>query len=54
MQLGSVAGEYADKPTTMSYYQVPARILEDVDELTAWARASVRVAARARPHKTRR
>jgi DNA transformation protein len=45
---------YADKPTTMSYYQVPARVLEDADELTAWARASVRVAARAIPRKARR
>jgi DNA transformation protein len=45
---------YADKPMTMSYYQVPARVLEDGDELTAWARASVRVAARATPRKARR
>ena len=37
---------YPSKPTTKpSYYQVPARVLEDSDELTAWARASVRVAA---------
>jgi DNA transformation protein len=33
---------YADTPTTMSYYQVPARVLEDGDELAAWARASAR------------
>ena len=39
---------YADRPTTMSYYPVPAAVLEDGDELAAWARASVRVAARAR------
>jgi DNA transformation protein len=46
---------YADKPMTMSsYYRVPARVLEDGDELTAWARASVRVAARATPRKARR
>jgi DNA transformation protein and related proteins len=45
---------YAYKPMTMSYYQVPARVLEDGDELTAWARASVRVAARATPRKARR
>lgn len=45
---------YADKPMSMSYYQVPARVLEDGDELTAWARASVRVAARATPRKARR
>ena len=38
---------YADKPATMSYYQVPARVFEDSGELTAWAQASIRVAARA-------
>jgi len=40
---------YADKPMIMPYYQVPARVLEDADELTTWARASVRVAARPTP-----
>ena len=45
---------YAGQPTTMSYYQVPARVLEDGDELTAWARTSVRVAAHAKPRKARR
>lgn len=37
---------YADRPMTMSYYQVPAGVLEDSDELAAWARASVRAAER--------
>ncbi len=36
---------YSGKSVNMSYYQVPARVLEDSDELSAWARASVRVAA---------
>ena len=45
---------YADKPMTMSYYQVPAWVLEDADELTKWVGASVRVAAGAAPRKTRR
>jgi DNA transformation protein len=45
---------YADKPMSMSYYQVPARVLEDGDELTVWARASVRAAARVTPRKARR
>ena len=44
---------YLGKPISMSYYQVPARILEDGDELTAWARASVRAAARAIARKPR-
>ena len=44
---------YPGQPTTMSYYQVPARILEDGDALTSWARASVRVAARASGRRSR-
>ena len=39
---------YADKSMTMPYYQVPAGVIEDADELAVWARASVRVAERAR------
>ena len=45
---------YADKPMTMSYYQVPAYVLEDADELAGWVRASVRAAARAARRKARR
>jgi DNA transformation protein len=45
---------YAGRSASMSYYQVPARVLEDRDELTAWARASVRAATRARPRRGRR
>ena len=46
---------YPGKTTPKSsYYQVPARVLEDGDELTAWARASVRVAAGATARKGRR
>jgi len=47
---------YADKAMTMPYYEVPASVLEDGDELAAWARASVRVAERARTRvrRTRR
>src|SRR5579864_8417840 len=32
---------YADRPMSMSYYQVPAAVVEDRDELGAWAQASV-------------
>lgn len=44
---GSVAFQpYKDRPeVSMSYFQVPVEILEDADELVAWARAAVRVAA---------
>lgn len=47
---------YAGQPMSMSYYQVPAGVIEDGDELAAWARASVRVAesARTTPRKARR
>jgi TfoX/Sxy family transcriptional regulator of competence genes len=42
---------YPGKPMTMSYYQVPARVLED---RPTWARASVHVAARTPSRKARR
>ncbi len=44
---GSVAFRpYKDRPeVSMSYFQVPVDILEDADQLVAWARAAVRVAA---------
>jgi DNA transformation protein and related proteins len=45
---------YPGKPMTMSYYQVPVRVIEDRDELTAWARASVHVGARTPSRNTRR
>jgi DNA transformation protein len=37
---------FPDKPSrgTMQYYSVPAAILEDRDELTAWARKAIGVA----------
>jgi DNA transformation protein len=37
---------YADKPQlSMTYYEVPADILEDADECTVWARKSAATAA---------
>jgi DNA transformation protein len=37
---------YKDGPeVSMSYFQVPVDILENADELVAWARAAVRAAA---------
>lgn len=36
------------KPITMSYWLVPEEILEDRDELVAWAEASVAVGRRAK------
>jgi DNA transformation protein len=38
---------FKDKPEfSMSYYQAPADVLEDAEELVRWARASVAVAVR--------
>jgi DNA transformation protein len=52
---------YADRPEhSMSYYQVPADILEDADTLAEWGRRSVRAASvqsagrRRRPTKSPR
>ena len=37
---------FRDKPEySMSYYDVPADVLEDAEELAAWARKSIAVAA---------
>ena len=37
---------YKDRPdVSMSYFQVPADVLEDTDECVPWARAAVRAAA---------
>ncbi len=36
---------YADKPhLSFNYYEVPAHVLEDADELVVWARRSLEVA----------
>ena len=37
---------YENRPTTMQYYEVPASVLEDADELCAWARRAVAAAER--------
>lgn len=42
------------KSISMSYYQVPAEILEDPDELAVWARKAQRVAAAAAAAKVAR
>ena len=41
---------YPNKPhLSMSYYEVPADVLEDADECAAWARRSVAAAAATKP-----
>ena len=37
---------YPDKKTLMSYYEVPADVLEDPDDLIDWARQSLSVAGK--------
>jgi len=36
----------AQRPMTMQYYQVPANVLEDAEELTKWAERAIAVARR--------
>jgi DNA transformation protein len=45
---------YADRPVTMSYYEVPAEVLEDTEELTRWARGALRAAAAGQPREPRK
>ncbi|MHC4215253.1 MAG: TfoX/Sxy family protein [Planctomycetota bacterium] len=35
---------FPDKATVMSYYEIPADVLEDRDELAAWAQRSLNIA----------
>lgn len=44
---------HADRPFTMSYWDVPADVLEDADELLVWARTAIAV-AKAAPVKPRK
>jgi DNA transformation protein len=37
---------YAHRPTTMKYYAVPLEVLESREDIVAWARRSLKVAAR--------
>jgi DNA transformation protein and related proteins len=45
---------YGDDRETMQYYQLPARLLEDVDALRDWVLASLGAAARARQRKMKK
>jgi DNA transformation protein and related proteins len=45
---------FRDKPElAMGYYEVPADVIDDAEELTGWARKAMRVAAAA-PRKAKR
>lgn len=46
---------YQNKPhTSLSYYQVPAEVLEDAEELVAWARAAISAAKTSMDARARR
>lgn len=45
---------YPDRDATMSYYEVPAEVLDDAEALAEWARAALEAARRARAGKRRR
>ncbi len=45
---------FADKPFSMSYWEVPADVLEDQDELCAWARKAWEVSRRSKSKKGRK
>ncbi|MCG8510783.1 MAG: TfoX/Sxy family protein [Rhodospirillales bacterium] len=42
---------YADKPANMSYLQVPAEVMDDAEELCAWARKAWEAGRRAAAEK---
>ena len=42
------------KPITMSYYELPERLLDDTDELLQWAQRSIDVALRTKKPKRKR
>jgi DNA transformation protein len=44
---------YAPRTTTMQYYQVPAGVLENEEDLTEWARRAIGAAERSALHKNR-
>jgi len=45
---------YGDGGEVMQYYEVPADVLEDVDLLASWVKASVAVARKAKRARSRR
>jgi len=42
---------YADRPMSMSYYNVPVEVLEDADTLCLWAARAVSVARATKPSR---
>jgi DNA transformation protein len=52
--MGAFTYEMKGVTKTMAYHEVPPEVLEDVLELTAWARRALQVAARVKIKKPRR
>jgi DNA transformation protein len=44
---------YANRPTTLQYYEVPPGVLEDRGRLTRWARAAIDTARRSKSRTKR-
>ena len=42
---------YPSRPTTMQYYEVPAEVLENSEDLAAWARKAIAAAERSATRK---
>ena len=40
--------QFPDRPTVMSYFEVPANLLDDAEELRLWTQRSVAIARRAK------
>jgi DNA transformation protein len=51
--MGPFTYELPARTITMSYYEVPADVLENREEVIAWARAALRVSAAKTPAKPR-
>jgi DNA transformation protein len=45
---------YGEEGEVMQYYEVPAEVLEEPEELGAWAQAAIEVARRAKGGRSRR
>ena len=45
---------FPDRPTAMSYYEVPADLFGDSEELRVWAMRSVAIARRAKKRSTKK
>jgi TfoX/Sxy family transcriptional regulator of competence genes len=43
-----------DEDSAMGYYEVPAEVVEDVEQLEPWARKALDVAAKAKRRRTNR